>query len=246
MRKQNIIERMTKEELRTVVKEIKRRKEISIPVVPRQGSIMEKESTPAARCLKPKRKTRNLMPIVSRQNPMIEEGGSFAARCPVSKGIKEVKLPEILTKELLDYFGARNFGKIKGYIAEWVVKRLKEEDKKTAVEILRVWVHQSRRKECNDKKVDELNRKIDGEVIFTLQSLEQPPILRQMGYKQLNIKVRLTTINTMRSSHKSALIDLGYTNLCISRKFVQENKINTQYLLPVIMPIEHPIDLIIL
>jgi len=35
LRKQNIIERMTKEELRAVVKEIKRRKKISVPIVPR-------------------------------------------------------------------------------------------------------------------------------------------------------------------------------------------------------------------
>jgi len=40
MRKQNMI---TKEELRAVVKEIKRRKEISVPTVPRQGSMTVKD-----------------------------------------------------------------------------------------------------------------------------------------------------------------------------------------------------------
>jgi len=71
MRKQNMIERMTKEELRTVVKEIKRRKEISVSTVPRQETMTEKENTPAARCLEPKGKTEKLMPAIPKQGPMI-------------------------------------------------------------------------------------------------------------------------------------------------------------------------------
>jgi len=56
----------------------------------------------------------------------------------------------------------------KGYTAEWIAKRLKEEDTKTAIEILKVWAHQSRRDECNKKKVRKLNKMIDREVIFIL------------------------------------------------------------------------------
>jgi len=82
MRKQNIIERMTKEELRAVVKEIKRRKEISVL---RQGSTTEKENAPAARCLESKGKTEKLMPAILKQGPMIGK----------------VKLPETSTKEFL-------------------------------------------------------------------------------------------------------------------------------------------------
>jgi len=89
MRKQNMIERITKEELRAVVKEIKRRKEISVPIVLRQESITEKENAPAARCLESKRKTEKLMLAIPKQGPMIEE----------------VKLPETSTKEFLEYFG---------------------------------------------------------------------------------------------------------------------------------------------
>jgi len=89
MRKQNMIKRMTKEELRAVVKEIKRRKEISVPTVLRQGSITEKENAPAARCLEPKGGTEKLMPAIPKQGPMIGK----------------VKLPETSTKELLEYFG---------------------------------------------------------------------------------------------------------------------------------------------
>jgi len=152
MRKQNMIERMTKEELRAVVKEIKRRKEISVPTVPRQGSITEKENALAARCLEPKGKTKKLMPAIPKQGPMIGK----------------VKLPETSTKEFLEYFGKQDFRRTKGYTAEWIEKRLKEEDTKTVIKILKVWAHQSRRDECNKRKVRELNEMIDREVIFIL------------------------------------------------------------------------------
>jgi len=52
-----------------------------------------------------------------------------------------------------------------------------------------------------------------------------------MGNKQLDIKTHLTTIDTTKSFTKVALIDLGCTSSCISRKFIQENGINTQKLL---------------
>ena len=93
-----------------------------------------------------------------------------------------------------------------------------------------MWACQSRRDECNERKVRELNKIIDREVIFVLQSLEEPPILKQMENKQLDIRIHLMTINTTKSFTKVALIDLGCTSSCISRKFIQENGINIQKL----------------
>ena len=84
-----MIERITKEELRAVVKEIKRRKEISVPIVLRQRSTTEKEKASATRCLESKRKTEKLMLAIPKQGPMIGK----------------MKLPETLTKEFLEYFG---------------------------------------------------------------------------------------------------------------------------------------------
>jgi len=89
LRKQNMIKRITKEQLRTVIEEIKRRKEISVSTVPRQGFMTEKENTPAARCLELKEKTEKLMLIIPKQGLMI----------------RKVKLPKISIKELLEYFG---------------------------------------------------------------------------------------------------------------------------------------------
>jgi len=91
----------------------------------------EKENAPAARCLEPKEKTEKLMPAIPKQGPMIEK----------------VKLPGTSTKEFLEYFGKRDFRRTKGYTAEWIAKRLKEENTKTAIEIFKVWAHQSRRDE---------------------------------------------------------------------------------------------------
>jgi len=51
-----------------------------------------------------------------------------------------------------------------------------------------------------------------------------------MGNKQLDIRIHLMTIDTTKSFTKVALIDSGCTSSCISRKFIQENGINTQKL----------------
>ena len=89
------------------------------------------------------------MPTVPKQGPMIGK----------------VKLPETLTKEFLEYFGEQDFGRTKGYTAEWIAKRLKEEDTKTAIKMLKVWTYQSRRDKCNERKVRELNGMINRKVI---------------------------------------------------------------------------------
>ena len=48
------------------------------------------------------------------------------------------------------------------------MKRLKEKNTKTAIEIFKVWAHQLRRNKCNEKKIRELNEMIDREVILVL------------------------------------------------------------------------------
>jgi len=56
----------------------------------------------------------------------------------------------------LVYLSARKFGKAKGYSAEWVAKRTREENREKAVEILKTWTHQSRIDKCLVAKVQEL------------------------------------------------------------------------------------------
>jgi len=71
----------------------------------------------------------------------------------------------------------------------------------------------------------------DNKVLVALKSLENYSIIRKLGYKQLNVKVRITAQDTMKLFYKKALIDLGCSSSCISKRFVQENQINTCKLL---------------
>jgi len=40
--------------------------------------------------------------------------------------------------EFLSYFGARKYKSTRGYSAEWIAKKIMEEDKREAIEILKV------------------------------------------------------------------------------------------------------------
>jgi len=74
----------------------------------------------------------------------------------------------------------------------------------------------------------------NNEVPLVLKILEEPPILRKMGDKQLNIRVKLSITDTYRTFYKQALVDSGSLISCISQKFVKENLINTcQLLFPI-------------
>jgi len=69
------------------------------------------------------------------------------------------------------------------------------------------------------------------EVLMVLKVLEEPSILRKIEDKQLNIRVKLSIINTYRTFCKQALIDSESSSSCISQKFVKENNIDTYELL---------------
>ena len=97
--------------------------------------------------------------------------------------------------------------------------------------ILKVWAHSSRAKECTKERLEELNRMTANEVLMVLKVLEEPSILRKIKDKQLNIRVKLSIINTYRTFCKQALIDSESSSSCISQKFVKENNIDTYELL---------------
>jgi len=81
------------------------------------------------------------------------------------------------------------------------------------------------------EKLKELNRITDNEVLMALKVLEEPPILRKMGDKQLNIRVKLLTTNTHRTFCKQTLVNSGSSTSCISKRFIKENHINIYKLL---------------
>jgi len=56
----------------------------------------------------------------------------------------------------------------------------------------------------------------DDKVLSALKVLEEPSKLRKIGDKQLNIQVKLTTIDTHKTFCKQALINSGSMSSCIS------------------------------
>jgi len=62
-----------------------------------------------------------------------------------------------------------------------------EEDKREAIEILKVWTHRSRKEECTIDKVQELNEMTDDEMIIALKALEELYILQKLEDKQLDV-----------------------------------------------------------
>jgi len=71
----------------------------------------------------------------------------------------------------------------------------------------------------------------DNEVLSVLRALKEPSVLRKIGDKQLNIQVKLITIDTYKISCKQALVNSGSMSLYISQKFIKENNLNTILLL---------------
>jgi len=71
----------------------------------------------------------------------------------------------------------------------------------------------------------------DNEVLSVLRALKEPSVLRKIGDKQLNIQVKLITIDTHKISCKQALVNSGSMSLYISQKFIKENNLNTILLL---------------
>jgi len=51
-------------------------------------------------------------------------------------------------KDFLDYFGARKYKTNKGYLTEWIAKKIKWSNKEEALGILKVWAYSSREEEC--------------------------------------------------------------------------------------------------
>ena len=114
----------------------------------------------------------------------------------------KVRLLDEVIKDFLDYFGARKYEMNKGYSTEWVAKKIKWSNEEEVLGILKVWAHSSREEECTKRKLKELNKMMDDEVLMALKTLEEPSALRKMGDKQLNIRVKLLTTDTHRTFYK--------------------------------------------
>jgi len=66
----------------------------------------------------------------------------------------------------------------------------------------------------------------NNKVLLVLGALEEPLVLRKIEDKQLNVQVKLTTVDTHQMFCKQILVNLGNTSLCISQRFIKENNLN--------------------
>jgi len=63
-------------------------------------------------------------------------------------------------------------------------------------------------------------------VLSALKALEEPSVLRKMGDKQLNIRVKLMTTDTHKTFCKQVLVNSGSTSSYISQKLIKENNLD--------------------
>ena len=101
-------------------------------------------------------------------------------------------------KDFLDYFGARKYETNKGYLVEWVTKKIQWSSKEEAIGILKVWTHSSRAKECTEEKIKELNEITDNEVLLALKALcYESPKKEQVShaFKHLIANIKLYNVD---------------------------------------------------
>ena len=95
--------------------------------------------------------------------------------------------------------------------------------------ILNQWVHPTQKTEATEETIALLNDLSDKDVLRALRELKQPRRhIRRMSGHQLDIEVKVQTLDDMRTFPLKALLDSGSTGSCIGRKFVNDNEIRTR------------------
>ena len=111
----------------------------------------------------------------------------------------------------------------------WVAQRLHEEPTERVIGILNNWVHLTWTKEVTEETVTLLNNLTDKDVLRALRELKKPRRhIRKMSGHQLDIEVKVQMLDDARMFPLKALLDSGSTGSCISREFMNDNKIWTR------------------
>ena len=117
--------------------------------------------------------------------------------------------------------GAQKFEKPKGFTAEWLAMRIRDQTEVRAIALLRNWADKSKYDLCTRDLLREINVMPDSLAVKTLKALQLRKFyIRGKHGKQLDVAVTITTLDTARSFDLKALLDTGCTNSCIDRKFV--------------------------
>ena len=108
----------------------------------------------------------------------------------------------------------------------WMVRQLWKYPDQGIIQ-LKTFAHDSQHSTINETLIRNINKLREEEVLWYLWKLKEPQWITASGQREMNIPIILETIDTEESFKTKALIDSGCTSSSISKRFVQENKINT-------------------
>ncbi|EGN91222.1 hypothetical protein SERLA73DRAFT_39363, partial [Serpula lacrymans var. lacrymans S7.3] len=112
---------------------------------------------------------------------------------------------------------------------EWVVDRLRDQKEERSIGILSAWTHKKRAREVTRETIKEINRLPKVEAIQAIIEIASPKkYIRGTQGNQMNVKCKLTTLDTLQSETVEALLDSGCTGSCIDSQFVKDKGYETR------------------
>ena len=115
--------------------------------------------------------------------------------------------------------------KFKNNSVPWMLQQLwKYPDQ--GITQLKTFVHDMQYKNINETLVRNINELKEEEALWYLWKLKEPQWIATSGQREMNIPIILETLDTEESFETTALIDSGCMLSSISKRFVQEKKIN--------------------
>ncbi|EGN94464.1 hypothetical protein SERLA73DRAFT_37164, partial [Serpula lacrymans var. lacrymans S7.3] len=112
---------------------------------------------------------------------------------------------------------------------EWVVDRLRDQKEERSIGILSAWTHKKRAREVTRETIKEINRLPKVEAIQAIIEIASPKkYIRGTQGNQMNVKCKLTTLDTLQTETVEALLDSGCTGSCIDSQFVKDQRYETR------------------
>ena len=104
-----------------------------------------------------------------------------------------------------------------------------EEKTDGAIGILKAWIHPKRQSEATEQMIALLNDLSDIDSFKALEGLQQSKkYICGMKGNQLDLSVKIQTLNDGRIFPVRALLNSGSMGSCINQRFIKANKIRTQ------------------
>ena len=92
---------------------------------------------------------------------------------------------------------------------------------------LKTFAHNSQHTNINETLIQNINKLQEEEALWYLQKIKELQWIAASGQREMKVPIILETLDTKESFETTALIDSGCTSSSISKRFVQEKRINT-------------------